>query len=308
MYAENQHYFLPSFSLLTGVQGVYVGRVYKDRYPSPVNGNQSTNQDYFAINPKVGVLYDINDKSQAYVNVSRSFQPPSFDQFLTLADDGNRIFNHLKAQNAVTVEVGTRGKAGAAEWDVAFYNSWIRDELLDLTNGNGEPLGTVNANKTTHQGIEAQLEVELYQGAIARGIEKDRFVLEQTYNWSNFRFSDDPVYGNNQIAGAPVQYYKAELRYEHPCGFYCGPNLEWNIVKYAVDEANTLYADPYALLGFRAGYKSRKGWEVFFEGKNLTNKIYAATVEPVGNAQVEGGDSFNPGVGRAFYGGFSYSW
>jgi iron complex outermembrane receptor protein len=61
-------------------------------------------------------------------------------------------------------------------------------------------------------------------------------------------------------------------------------------------------------LGLRTGYKSKKGFEVFLEAKNLTNKIYAATVEPVGNAQIEGGDSFNPGNGRAFYAGISWKW
>ena len=49
-------------------------------------------------------------------------------------------------------------------------------------------------------------------------------------------------------------------------GIYFGPNVEWNIVKSAVDEANTLFADPYALLGFRAGYKTTHGFPVYFEG------------------------------------------
>jgi iron complex outermembrane recepter protein len=72
-----------------------------------------------------------------------------------------------------------------------------------------------------------------------------------------------------------------------------------------VDEANTLFAGPYALLGFRVGYKSSRGFEVFFEIKNLTDRIYIATVEPVGNAQIEGSRSFNPGNGRSLYGGIS---
>ena len=116
------------------------------------------------------------------------------------------------------------------------------------------------------------------------------------------------MYADSRIAGSPIHFYKAELRYEHPCGFYGGPNIEWNIARYPVDEANTLFAGSYAVFGFRIGYKNTRGLELFFEVKNLTDKIYAATVEPVGSAQVEGGRSFNPGNGRSLYGGFSWVW
>jgi iron complex outermembrane recepter protein len=308
-YAENQHYLTDKFSVLTGAQVSYVERHYNDRLDLPADWNQTNNEDYWAFNPKLGALYEWNDKNQTYLNVSRSFQPPSFDESVSSADDGDQLYNRLNAQTAITVEAGTRGKAGPFSWDLAVYHSWVKNELLDLTDGNGNPLGTVNADRTSHQGVEAELETELAHGMLSQGKKnEDRFVLEQTYTLSDFRFTDDPVYYNDRIAGIPVDFYKLELRYEHPCGFYCGPNLEWNIVKYPVDEANTLFADPYALLGFRMGYKSAKGFQVFFEAKNLTNKIYAATVEPVGDARVEGYDDFNPGVGRAFYGGVSWTW
>ena len=309
LYAENQHYLTKSFSILTGCQVTYVERHYSDRLDSPADGDQSNTEDYWSINPKFGALYEWNDKCQVYANVSRSFQPPSFDESVSSADDGDQLFNRLRAQNAITLEAGTRGKAGPFSWDLAVYHSWIRDELLDLTDGNGNALGTVNADKTYHQGIEAELETELAHGLFSHGVDnEDRLSLEQTYTLNDFHFSNDSVYGDNRIAGVPVDFYKAELRYQHPCGFYCGPNVEWNIVKYPVDEANTLYADPYALLGFRAGYKSKKGFEIFFEAKNITNKTYAATVEPVGDARVEGTNDFNPGTGRSYYGGISWKW
>jgi iron complex outermembrane recepter protein len=88
-----------------------------------------------------------------------------------------------------------------------------------------------------------------------------------------------------------------------------GTNVEWNILKYPVDEANTLFADPYAILGVRTGYKTKHGFEVFFEVKNLANKIYAASVSPIADANSAGVPNvFNPGSGRAFYGGVSWAW
>ncbi len=99
------------------------------------------------------------------------------------------------------------------------------------------------------------------------------------------------------------------MRYEHPSGVYFGPNVEWNIVKYPVDEANTLFAEPYALLGFRTGYKTPRGFQVYFEAKNLLDKTYAAYVEPIADARIgDDNDSFSPGPGRGFYGGISWNW
>jgi iron complex outermembrane receptor protein len=202
----------------------------------------------------------------------------------------------------------------------------VRDELIELNDARGIPLGSVNAPKTIHQGIEAALETEVAHSLFVKELhmdpskdgkasvsvgerKTDRIVLEQSYNFSDFRFSNDAVYGNNRIAGNPVHTYKAELRYEHPSGLYFGPTVEWNIVKYPVDEANTLYAEPYALLGFRAGYRTRKGLQVYFEVKNMLNKTYAANVEPIADARnSDDTDSFNPGNGRAFYGGVSWIW
>jgi iron complex outermembrane receptor protein len=309
LYAENQHYFTDRFSILTGLQLLYAGRGYEDQLKVAADGDQSNDETYRTFNPKLGALYEWNDQIQSYINFSRSFQPAGIDESVQIADDGDHLFNRLEAQHAFTLEGGTRGKFGPISWDLAVYHSWIREELLDLTDGHGNALGTVNANRTYHQGIEAEIEIELAHGLFTRNASHtDKLTLQQTYTSNDFRFDGDPVYGNNRIAGIPVHYYKAQLLYENPCGFYCGPNVKWNITKYPVDEANTLDADPYALLNFEIGYKSPKGFRVYLDAENLTDEVYAATVEPVGDARLEGYDSFNPGNGRAYYGGVSWIW
>lgn len=329
LFLENQHFFTRRLSLLTGFQAVFVNRVFRDGFHSPTLGDQSHDDHFLAFNPKVGLAYQWNDQCLVYLNGSRSFQPPSFDESLGVQEgaDGGQVFHDLSSQKAWTLELGARGEAGPLEWDVALYRSWVRDELLALNNVRGVPLGTVNAPRTIHQGLEAALEAALIHSLFVqrppsagtsgqqdgKGLPKaartDALLLRQTYNFSDFRFSNDAAYGNHRVAGNPVQFYKAELRYEHPSGFYCGPNVEWNLVEYPVDEANSLFADPYALLGFRAGYKRPSGFQVYVEGKNLTDKTYAAYVEPLADARSgDDVDAFNPGNGRAFYGGVSWQW
>jgi len=133
--------------------------------------------------------------------------------------------------------------------------------------------------------------------------------LSQTYTLNDFHFDGDPVYGNNRIAGIPVHIYEADLLYESAAGFYAGPNLRCNFTHYPVDEANTLFADPYRLLGFKIGFRSKKGFSIFFEAKNLTNKRFASAVDAIADARTDSDpEVFHPGDGRSFYGGISRSW
>ncbi len=329
LFAENQFFLTKRWSVLAGFQAVYVNRVFRDGYRSATLGDQSHDDHFRAFNPKGGVAYQWTDKSLVYLNLSRSFQPVSFDESIGVQEgtDGGQVFHSLEPQHAIILEVGTRGEAGPFTWDLVFYRSWVHHELLALNNARGVPLGTVNADDTIHQGIEAGLEVELARGFLVRDVrpdrkmdakegkdsrassKTDRLLLEQTYNLSDFRFDGDAVYGDHRIAGNPAQAYKAEVRYEHSSGLYGGPNVEWSIVRYPVDEANTLFADPYALLGFRAGYRTPRGFQVYFEAKNLLDKRYAAYVEPSADARVgDDNASFSPGLGRAFYGGVSWQW
>jgi iron complex outermembrane receptor protein len=76
--------------------------------------------------------------------------------------------------------------------------------------------------------------------------------------------------------------------------------------KYNVDSANTEFADPYALLGVKIGYRSQRGFSVFLEAKNLTDRTYASTTSVV--STFAGQSLFFPGDGRGFFGGVEWKW
>ena len=89
--------------------------------------------------------------------------------------------------------------------------------------------------------------------------------MHTTYTLNDFRFSDDRNFGDNRVAGIPVELLNTELEYKHPNGFYAGFGSESSLSKYPVDHANTLYADAYTLrFNFKVGYKSRHGYTIFF--------------------------------------------
>jgi iron complex outermembrane receptor protein len=180
---------------------------------------------------------------------------------------------------------------------------------LELNDAQGNDIGAVNVAHSYHQGIEAGLEIELLEPDQQKQEGTNRLTLSQTYTLNDFHFDDDPVYGNNHIAGVPQHLYEAELLFTTPAGFYIGPNLQWNITHYPVDQANTLFADSYALVGFKVGYRPRKGFAIFLEGKNLTDKRFASAVDPIADARTTDNPRvFHPGDGRAVYGGVSWCW
>ncbi len=196
--------------------------------------------------------------------------------------------------------------------ELSLYRSWLRNELVELNDAFGNDIGTVNVRRSIHQGIEANLEIELLHGIlIAKQGNRagDRLSFNQSYTLNDFHFDQDPVYDGNRIAGIPIHVYEAQLLYETPSGFYAGPNVQCNLSRYPVDQANTLFADNYALVGFRAGLRQTNGFSVFLDCKNLTNQRYASSIDVIADAHTEPNpEIFHPGDGRSFYGGVSWSW
>ena len=314
LYAEDQQYLTEKLSGIVGLQALYVQRKFHDLFIDTVSGDQSANLTFRTINPKVGLIYEPDSKSQIFANVSRSWQPPSFDNMVEFGDEpgASLEFTPLGAQRAWTGEIGTRGEHRGLSWQLALYYSWLRGELLDVNNAQGVDLGAVNIPRSYHQGIEAGLEFDLLHLPFTdqdQETQAQHLKLEQAYTLNDFHFDNDPVYGNNRIAGIPVHIYEAALTYEHPCGFYAGPTFRWNITRYPVDHANTLFADPYFLFGFRAGFRFKNKMTIFVEAKNLTNERYPSDLEPIPDARTADGpiEVFHPGDGRSFYAGLSWA-
>lgn len=305
LYLEDQLKFADRWSLVQGVQLSYADRQITDYFQT--NGDDSGNAVYRSINPKAGILYDLTEASQAFFGYSRSYEPPTFSELFNSTGD----FLNNKAQRGHTWETGVRGEEGIFGYDATYYYSILNKELLSLSDSLGNPLGTVNARgETVHQGIELGGKIDLWEGLLVRDEEKqDKLYTHGVYNWSRFRFDGDPVYGNNQLPSLPEHFVKMELIYEHPTGIYFGPNWERVASKYPIDMANTYFADTYNIWGMKVGYKTSRGLSLFLEGKNITDEIYAASTGIVNNAAgLDTNAVFNPGNGRAWYGGVEWKW
>lgn len=303
-YAENSFYVQPDIALIAGVQFTHAVRDQRDRFfddpvwdPQP---DDSGRREFNLWSPKIGVLWDVDPAWQVFANISRSAEVPTFD----VNNFSSPASSSVDAQTATTYEIGTRGRRPNFFWDVSLYRAEIKDELQCLTTAPWAPCTVINADRTVHQGVEAGLGLAFLTSTFDTD---DRFWFNLAYTYNDFFFDGDATWGDNRLPGVPKHYVRAEVLYKHPNGFYAGPNVEWMTEKFYADNANSVTVDPYALLNFRTGYDQDKGWSAYVEGRNLLDERYISTTMTAGTATAAS-ELFNPGTGRAIYGGVQYRW
>jgi len=229
----------------------------------PVNVKGSA--DFEEFSPKFGALYEVSPDMQVYANFSRSAEFPGLPEVAQVAS-----FVPVDAQTAWTAEIGTRGAAGLASWDVSVYSADIYGEMLQFTVGPDIPATTFNADKTRHQGLEAGLSLEL----------SDLFSLRQVYQYSDFFFRGDAQYGDNTLPVIPEHVYRAELKFATD-RFSLAPNLELLPEGPYADYNNTTQTEGNALLGVTASLKATNRIDFFLDACNLADEKAAGDVGAV---------------------------
>jgi len=317
LYAEEQFDVTPTVTLVVGARGQYAVRTVRDRFTdeggSDIDANDSDSVDFLSISPKLGVVWKVAPEIQVYANASHAYEPPLLLE-LTAPGQPQGNLGQLAAQKAWQFEIGTRGTLGPRlTWDVAVYDIELWDEIQNV---NVQPFPGApftiprfrNIDRSRHTGAEVGVDVLLVQDLARRlglGTTGDELRVRGAYTWSRFTFVDDVNFDGNDLPGAPRHFLRAELRYDHGSGAWVAPGVEVVPQGYFVNSQNDARSDAYTLFGVRAGY-DYKPWKlgVFFEGRNLTNVTYASSVV----VDAANRRFFEPGDGRAFYGGLQWRW
>lgn len=295
-YVENSFYFLPNVAAIGGTQFLYATRDRTARFGATSSGSTEFN----LWSPKAGLLWNIDPTWQAFANISRSAEVPSFGE----SSAAPAIpFYLIQPQTATTYEIGTRGRRPDLTWELTGYRAEIKNELQCMFGAPGQ-CNVVNADRTVHQGIEAGLGVALLKNVFTPDADKVWINLSYTYN--DFRFDNDPTFGNNQLPGAPRHFLRAEALYKHANGFYIGPNIEWVPQAYYVDNFNTFTTAAYAIWGLKAGVDDGK-YSMYLEARNIANTAYIASTSITRLANAAS-PLFEPGTGRAIYAGMKVRW
>ncbi|MBX2942197.1 MAG: TonB-dependent receptor plug domain-containing protein [Cyclobacteriaceae bacterium] len=253
--------------------------------------------------PRLAVLKKINKALSAYGNISWGFAPPTLAEVIP----SNGIFNNsLEAEKGVQFEIGTRGYFLNRKFfvDAAVYH-FALDQTIVVRRADDGADYFVNAGATDQNGIEVLLH---WQPSIHPSV-FTHFKIWTGVTLNDYKFVDyvkgSDFYGGNALTGVPGEILTGGLDMEFQKGFY------WHLtVNYTssmpLDDANSVFANSYTLLGSRLGYKSSfiAGMPInfFVGGDNLLDEVYS-----LGNdLNAFGGRYFNAAAGRNYYAGIQF--
>ncbi len=281
IFVMDRWHFAERWTLVYGAQAV-TGSREVDNVNVSSGAQRNPNDTYESFNPRLGVIYQVADRSELFANVSKLYEAPTLYE---LEDEVQANNDTLDAMQGVVGEVGTRGVAPFGQdnewnWEVAVYYAQIEDEILSVEKPGAPGTSQVtNVEDTIHAGVEA-----LFGASFALGDGQHRIepLLSLTYN--DFTFDNDPVYGDNQLPVAPEFFIKGEVMYRHANGFFAGPTFDIVDDRFA-DFENSYEVDGYELVGLRTGV-TRDAWEVYLEGRNLTDEAYVANLTVRNDANI----------------------
>ena len=174
-------------------------------------------------------------------------------------------------------------RSGHADWvarsprraglDVAAYYWRVRNEIPTHTSlFPGAPFTIPsyrNVDHSRHAGLELGGDLLLVDSP-----DHGRLSWRMAYTLSRFRFQDDPVFGNNDLPGAPRHLVRSEVRFQRSPGYWVAPAVDWSPSSYFVDSANTTTNDSYTVLNVRGGYDWRR-LGLYLEAANVTDRRYS---------------------------------
>ena len=277
-------------------------------------------RDYEELSGLALLSWEAAENVTLFAGASYVMEPPTYDiliiniagtpgpmNALVNGDDPRRpVILDIGEQTATTIEAGARGRVGPAAFDMTFYRAWLDGEIVSTSDFVSQTvISAGNADDTLRWGAEASANVDAGSDLLFDG---DLLRLGLDWTWTDARFDDDPLFGDNQLPIIVEHVFEARLGYETGTGV--SAELFTTIVPDGgfVDYANTAQADGYATLGARVSWDAGPVL-VFAEGRNITDARYVSSIITARN-NLNGADfpTFAPGEGAAFTVGLQASF
>ncbi len=250
--------------------------------------------------PQAGLTYEAFTDKFIYATVARGFSLPTVAE--TLTPEG-AINPEIKPETGMNYELGFKG-----QWfrkrlytELALYTVQVTNLLVAERVGNDQYVGR-NAGKTDHNGLEFFAQ---YREYLTGGLMLQPYASVALNDYSFETFTDRDVnYSGNELTGVADRVINLGL------------DVSWKNWSFntnyrhtgsiPLDDANTIYSDPYNLVNLRSDYKFYLSKTInlnLFGGiNNVFNTRYAAQILP--NATGFGGSLpryYYPGEPINFY-------
>jgi len=319
VYLHQTHELWPNLIFMGDLQ--YTFKRYQ-LYDEKFLGNDFT-LNYQFLNPRVGLNYNINAVSNAYISMSHTTREPRLKNYYDAAEastpaswgavipqfelKADSSFDYskplVKPETLTGIELGytfsTQKVQGFINlYHMSFHNEIVKKGAVDRF---GQPV-TGNADRTVHQGIEVGGKIQLLP----------RVSVSGNFSYSSNKLISYSVYKSdgieNKLDGNPIAGFPnalANLRltyawngiYASLAGRYMGKMHTDNFA----DEVNTL--DAYTVFNFNLNWKLKtvgiNGFTIQAQFNNLLNSKYLAHGE---------GDAYFPAATRNGFVGVRYEY
>ena len=259
--------------------------------PGAYSGAPDANNHFDCFTPKIGATYDFGHHKGMYVNYSVGFAPPNINDLYR----GVQV-PVLRPSSYNNYEIGgwftfadSKGYAEASVYQLEGKNEIVSTRLGDGSYQNE------NAGITSHKGIEINIKYNAVNDLTFRlggTVAKHKYVdyVQQGKSFSGNEMAQSPKY----IANGEITYKPSFMK-----GFRLGVEIQ-SLGDYFTDPQNTSKYKGFTVFNARAGY-TYKAFEGWINCINLTNRIYAVTVEKSGY-----GTSYRPGQLQTLNVGVAY--
>ena len=283
VYAQAEWQPLKSLSVLGGLRHSSVRFKSTDYFVAAGNPNDSGAQDYSRTTPALGAIYKITPLLNAYVNVGRGFETPTFAELAYRPGGATGLNFGLRPANSLHKEIGLKTLLGDyGRLNVAVFRIDVTDEIVVNSNAGGRS-DFKNVAGTRREGLELGWGHKFMRG----------FEAALSYTLLNARFTQPfttvtgtpavtvTVPSGSKLPGIAGNMLFGELVWRHPSqGFHAGVEVRHS-GKVWVNDQNAESAGAYTIFNLKAGLQQRgKGWKLteFVRIDNAGNKGYIGSV------------------------------
>ncbi|MDO1446626.1 TonB-dependent receptor [Rhodocytophaga aerolata] len=267
-------------------------------FTNPRTNFRQTREFNPVVSPRVALLKKLSENLAVHGSVSLGFSPPTLTEILPSAG----IFNgNLDAEQGVNYELGFRGNVQKLSFDVTAYSLQLNQTIVRRSNEAGAEY-FVNAGNTDQNGLEATASYPFVQQQ-AGALSDLKLWTSYTYNHYTFKnyIQGETDFSNNRLPAVAPHTIITGIDAASGIGLYT--NITFNFTDFIpLNDANTAYANDYALLGGRLGFRRTIhafSLDVYAGVDNALNEVYS-----LGNdINAFGGRYYNTAAGINYYGG-----
>jgi len=255
--------------------------------------------------PRLAILKKIFPEVSLYASAARGFSTPTVQE---LEKTNGVVGPTLQPEDGIDYEIGTRGNLlhGRLFFDINAFFFHLNNTIVQRIDSFGVGY-SINAGKTDQHGIETHISYQLIDQSTGTFSNVRAWVSHTWHDFHYRNFSQDTTsFSGKRLPSVPPQTFVGGLDVLLQLGLYT--NVTYTYTDHiALNDANTVVAGSYNLLGARLGYRHAFGsWKLdLFTGiDNAFDTKYG-----LGNDfNAAAGRYYNASPGRNYYAGVSLNY